>query len=120
MSFYPCRGGGNKKWPKFIKKIDSSNAVWEANEIFDVHGIKSVTVKYQCRNGSERIVYGQTDTVNDNFYHTGSEGVWNNQGYAPETNTTATFTINIPENYPYLAIATRRNGKMIYEFISVT
>lgn len=120
MSFYPCRGGGMKKWPKFIKRIDTGNGVWEANDIFDVTGIQSVTVKYQCRSGIERIVYGKTDTLNDNFYNTGSEGVWNDQGYAPETNSTATFTINIPKKYPYLAIATRRSGNMIYEFISVT
>lgn len=120
MSFYPCRGGGNEKWPKFIKRIDSGNNVWEANDIFDVHGIKSVTVRYQCRSGIERIAYGKSDTVNDNFYSGGSEGVWNDQGYTPETNTTATFTINIPEKYTYLAISLRRSGKMIYEFISVT
>ena len=62
----------------------------------------------------------QSFSLNDNFYSGGSEGVWNDQGYTPETNTTATFTINIPEKYPYLAIAPRRSGKMIYEFISVT
>ena len=116
MSFYRC-GGGATKWPKFLKRIDSYNDTWEANDIFDVKGIQSVTVKYQTRNGSERIVYGQTDNMDINFYHGGSNGTW---VFCESTNGTATVSIEISEKYPYLAIATRRSGKMIYEFISVT
>ena len=116
MSFYRC-GGGVTKWPKFLKRIDSYNGTWETNDIFDVKGIQSVTVKYQTRSGSERIVYGQTDTMDINFYYGGSNGTW---VFCATTSGTATVSIEIPEKYPYLAIATRRSGQMIYEFISVT